>query len=149
MKHLPPSSSRRLAVLAAAFGLVLLAAPAARAFTMDNQSNSNADGSARYTDPDARFSGSGDGKTVIRQGNTTLQFGSGQSFDQKYNADRMFNPIGRPGDDRSGAFCATTAFGARRGPFCFEGGANEPFSERKPAHGVVPVSTASMGRELR
>ena len=100
MKHLPPSSSRRLAVLAAAFGLVLLAAPAARAFTMDNQSNSNADGSARYTDPDARFSGSGDGKTVIRQGNTTLQFGSGQSFDQKYNADRMFNPIGRPGDDR-------------------------------------------------
>jgi len=100
MKHLPQSSSRRLAVLAAAFGLVLLAAPAARAFTMDNQSNSNADGSARYTDPDARFSGSGDGKTVIRQGNTTLQFGSGQSFDQKYNADRMFNPIGRPGDDR-------------------------------------------------
>ena len=94
------SSPRRLAVLAAAFGLALFAASAARAFTIDNQSNSNADGSARYTDPDARFSGSADGKTVIRQGNTTLQFGGTQSFEQKYSTDRMFNPIGRPGDDR-------------------------------------------------
>jgi hypothetical protein len=100
MKQLPSSSSRRLAVLAAALGLVLLVAPAARAFTIDNQGNSNADGSARYTDPDARFSGSADGKTVIRQGNTTIQFGNTQSFEQKYNTDRMFNPIGRPGDDR-------------------------------------------------
>ena len=61
MKHLPPSPSRhRLAVLAAAFGLVLLAAPAApaaHAFTIDDQSNTNNDGTARYTDPDARFSG--------------------------------------------------------------------------------------------
>ncbi len=101
MKHLPPSSSRhRLAVLAAAFGLVLLAAPAARAFTIDNQANSNADGSARYLDPDAQFSGSADGKTVIKQGNTTIQFGQGQSFDQRYDTNRMFNQIGRPGDDR-------------------------------------------------
>jgi len=98
MKHL--SSSRHLTVLAAAFGLVLLAAPAARAFTIDNQGNSNANGSARYTDPDERFSGGGDGKTVIHQGNATIQFGQGQSFEQKYSTDRMFNPIGRPGDDR-------------------------------------------------
>jgi len=95
-----PSSPRRLAIFAGAFGLVLLAAPAARAFTIDNQDNSNVNGSARYTDPDEQFSGSADGKTVIRQGNTTVQFGQGQSFDQKYNADRMFNPIGRPGGDR-------------------------------------------------
>jgi hypothetical protein len=100
MKQMPQSWSRHLAMLAAAFGLVLLAAPAARAFTIDNQSNSNADGSARYTDPDARFSGSADGKTVIRQGNTTFQFGNSRSFDQKYNADRMFNPNSRLGDDR-------------------------------------------------
>ena len=100
MKQMSPSSSRRLAVLAAAFGLVLFDAPAARAFTIDNQSNSNADGSARYTDPDARFSGSADGKTVIRRGNTTIQFGGTQSFEQKYNADHMFNPNGRPGEDR-------------------------------------------------
>ncbi len=104
MTHLPPSPSRpRLAVLAAAFGLAMLAMlapPAAQAFTMDNQANSNANGSARYTDPDEQFSGSGDGQTVIRQGNTSIQFGQGQSFDQRYSTDRMFNPIGRPGDDR-------------------------------------------------
>jgi hypothetical protein len=101
MKHLQPSPScLRLAVLAAAFGLTLLAAPAAQAFTIDDHSNTNADGSARYTDPDERFSGSADGKTVIRQGNTTFQFGQGQSFDQRYDANRMFTPLGRPGDDR-------------------------------------------------
>jgi hypothetical protein len=101
MKHLP---SRHLAVFAAAFaavlGLAVLAAPAAHAFTIDDRSNTNADGSARYTDPDARFSGSGsNGKTTIRQGNTTLQFGQPQqSFDQRYNPSRMFDPLGRPGD---------------------------------------------------
>ena len=59
MKHLPPSASRRrLAILAAAFGLAVLAAPA-QAFTIDDQSNTNSNGSARYADPDARFSGYG------------------------------------------------------------------------------------------
>jgi hypothetical protein len=101
MTHLPPSPSRhRLAVLAAAFGLAVLAAPAAQAFTIDNQANTNADGTARYTDPDARFSGNGNGQTVIRQGNTTIHFGQGQSFEQRYSTERLFNPNGRPGDDR-------------------------------------------------
>lgn len=102
MKHLPPSRSRqRLAVLAAALGLAVLAAPAAHAFTIDDQSNTNSDGTARYTDPDARFSGSGNGQTVIKQGNTTIQFGGQpQSFDQRYSTDRMFNANPRPGDDR-------------------------------------------------
>ena len=108
MKHLPPCSSRhRLAVLAAAFGLVLLAAPAAHAFTIDNQSNTNNDGTARYTDPDARFSGSGsgsgsgNGQTTLQQGNTTFRFGGQQgSFDQRYDSNRMFDPLGRPGDNR-------------------------------------------------
>lgn len=93
-------SRHRLAILTAVFGAVVLTASAAHAFTIDNQGNSNADGSARYVDPDARFSGAGDGKTVIRQGNTTFQFGQGQSFEQKYSTDRMFNPIGRPDDGR-------------------------------------------------
>ncbi len=98
MKHLPPSPPRhRLAMLAAAFGLSLLAAGAAHAFTIDNQSNANSDGSARYADPDARFSGSSDGKTTIRQGNTTIQFGGqGGTFDQRYDPNRMFNPNGAP-----------------------------------------------------
>ena len=100
MKHLPPAR-HRLAVLAAAFGLALLAAPAAHAFTIDNQANTNSDGSARYSDPDARFSGSGTGQTTIQQGNTTLRFGTQQgSFDQRYNPNRMFDPIGRPAGER-------------------------------------------------
>jgi parvulin-like peptidyl-prolyl isomerase len=104
MKHLPPSPLRhRLAVLAAAFGLALLAAPAAHAFTIEDQSNTNSNnnGAARYSDPDARFSGSGNGQTTIQQGNTTLRFGGQQgSFDQRYNPNRMFDPIDRSGDGR-------------------------------------------------
>jgi hypothetical protein len=101
MKHLPPSPPRhRLAMLAAAFGLALLTMPAAQAFTIDGQSNTNSDGSARYTDPDARFSGYGPA-TTIQQGNATIQFGGQQgSFDQRYNPSRMFDPNGRPGDGR-------------------------------------------------
>jgi hypothetical protein len=95
------SARHRLAVLAAAFGAAMLAAPVAHAFTIDNQANTNSDGSARYTDPDSRFSNSGSGGTTIRQGNTTIQFGGQQgSFDQRYNPNRMFDPLGRPGDDR-------------------------------------------------
>jgi len=95
MKHLPPSASRRrLAILAAAFGLAVLAAPA-QAFTIDDQSNTNSNGSARYADPDARFSGYGT-PTTIQQGNTTLQLGGQQgSFDQRYNPNRMFDPVSR------------------------------------------------------
>jgi hypothetical protein len=102
MTHLPPSPSRqRLAVLAAAFGLALLAAPAAHAFTIDDQSNTNPDGSARYTDPDSRFSDSGNGQTKLQQGNTTFRFGGQQgSFDQRYNPSQMFEPIGRPAGER-------------------------------------------------
>jgi hypothetical protein len=102
MKHLPPSPSRhRLAVLAAAFGLALLAAPAAHAFTIEDQSNTNSDGTARYADPDARFSGSGNGQTTIQQGNTTLRFGGQQgTFDQRYNPNQMFDPNARPDSER-------------------------------------------------
>ena len=101
-------SHRRVLIIAGAlgigFGLALLAAPVAQAFTIDDQSNTNRDGSARFSDPAARLSGPGDGgPTTIRQGNTTLQFGTqrpGFGSDQRYNTERMFNPNGRPGDDR-------------------------------------------------
>ena len=87
---------------AAGFALALLAAPAAQAFTIDDQSNTNSDGSAKYVDPDARLQGfSNNGQGVIRQGNTTFQFGPQRTLtDQRYNNDRMFDPNGRPGDDR-------------------------------------------------
>jgi hypothetical protein len=100
MKHLPPSH-RRLAVLAAAFGLALLAAPAAQAFTIDNQSDTTSSGSARYTDPDEQFSGAGNGQSTMQLGNTTLRFGTQQgSFDQRYDANRVFDSLTRPCNDR-------------------------------------------------
>jgi hypothetical protein len=95
-----------LGLFAAALGLALLAAPnfigLAHAFTLDNQSNTNSDGSAKYVDPDARLQGfSNNGQGVIRQGNTTFQFGPQRTLtDQRYNNDRMFDPNGRPSDDR-------------------------------------------------
>jgi hypothetical protein len=100
MKHLP-ISRHRLAILAAAFSLALLAAPLAHAFTIEDQSNTNSDGTARYTDPDSRFSGAGTGQTTLQQGNTSLRFGTQQgSFDQRYDANRVFDSLTRPGNDR-------------------------------------------------
>ena len=95
-------SQHRVFLFAGAFGLSLLAAPLAHAFTIDDQSNAPAGGSARYTDPDSRLTGTGnDGTTVYKQGNTTLKFGSQRQFDdRKYNTENIFNPNGRPGDDR-------------------------------------------------
>jgi hypothetical protein len=75
----------------------------AQAFTFDNTTNTKSDGSARYTDPDSRrFStGSNNGQTTFKQGNTTFQFGSQRSLtDQRYYPEQLFSPNGRPGDDR-------------------------------------------------
>ena len=95
-------SQHRVFLFAGALGLTLLAAPQARAFTIDDQSNAPVGGSARYTDPDQRLTANGNnGTTIYKQGNTSLQFGTQRQFDdQKYNTDRIFNPNGRPGDDR-------------------------------------------------
>ena len=85
--------------LAAAAGciLVIFAAPAANAFTMDNQSNTKAGGGARYTDPDAQFDGSSatSGQKTLRNGNTTFQFGSQPSFEQRYDQNKLFDPLAR------------------------------------------------------
>ena len=94
----------RLPLFAAAFGLALLAVPLAQAFTIEDQSSTASNNAARLADPASRLTGNGNGNggTTIQQGNTTLQFGSGRpsSFDSRYNIERMFNPNGRPGDDR-------------------------------------------------
>lgn len=99
---------QRVFIFAAAFGLALLAAPMAttlaHAFTIDDQSNTNSDGSAKFADPNApttRFGSSSGSQTTIRQGNSTFQFGPQRSLsDERYTKDRMFDPLGRPGDDR-------------------------------------------------
>ncbi len=91
--------------LAAAFALVILAAPMAHAFTIDDKSNTNSSGGARYTDPDARFEGGGSGTgggSTLQQGNTTIRFGGAQqggTFDQRYDSNRMFDTLGGPGRD--------------------------------------------------
>ena len=87
--------------LAAAFALVILAGPAAHAFTVDDKSNTTSTGGARYTDPDAQFS-----RLELRQrhyrpaGQYHLpirrQPGSG-SFNQRYDWNRMFDTLGGPG----------------------------------------------------
>jgi hypothetical protein len=102
MKHSPLCLSRhQIAMLAAALGLSLLAAPVAHAFTLEGQSDTSSGGSAKYTDPadpKSRLDSSG---TTLRQGNATFQFGpmQSESNDARFNADaaRMFNPLGRPG----------------------------------------------------
>jgi hypothetical protein len=101
-KNREPLSRLQRVALAAAFGAILLAAGAAQAFTFDNTTNTNSDGSARYTDPDERFSGTGNnnGATTIKQGNTTLQFGTRQGADRNFNTDSMFQPNGRPMGER-------------------------------------------------
>jgi hypothetical protein len=101
-------SHRLLTVFAAGFGLALVAMPTAHAFTLDGNANTNSDGTARYTDPDAQFSGSGSGSgsggqgTTIHNGNATFHFGPAnqQQSDDRSSINRMFDPLGRPGDPR-------------------------------------------------
>lgn len=83
-------------------GLALLAAPAAKAFTIEEQGATA--GGSRLVDPDARASrfgstGNNEG-TTIRQGNTTFQFGSQRSFDNRFSKEQMFEPNGRPLGER-------------------------------------------------
>ena len=83
-------------VLAALSGLALLSAPAAQAFTFMDQEAGTKNGSAldlstptskdrigsRLTD---------DNKSTVTPTGPTFQFGSGRSFNQRYNPDYMFN----------------------------------------------------------
>jgi len=89
------------AALAVAFGLGVLAT-AARAFTFEDQSTANGNSSSNLNSPStSRFStGSNNGQTTIRQGNTTLQFGGQRSLtDQRYYPEQLFSP-NRPADAR-------------------------------------------------
>ncbi len=100
--------NRHVAVLAgAAFALSVLAAPAAQAFTMQDQNGnlSLTDQSFLYPDRGVTSAGSGqaaqgfkqeDGMTTFKEGNTTLQFGHRKSFDERFNTDRLFDPLGHP-----------------------------------------------------
>ncbi len=92
-----------LAVAGFAFSLTVLAAPAAQAFTFEDQgagtgtSAKNNDTSMFYnsgkSDPlSSRLDSSGQ-TTVMKRDNATVYFGgSGQSFDQRNDPNSYFNP---------------------------------------------------------
>ena len=100
---------KRLTLLAfTAFGLTLLAVPAAQAFTFENQDATAAAGQnfidlsqPKLTDPDAQHLQSGGTPGVYNFGNGgTLQFGTRGpigSFDQRYDPSNMFDPYARSG----------------------------------------------------
>jgi len=93
----------RTFVFAAAIG-VLAAAPA-HAFTLQDSSGSGQVHS--WMDVDSKSSGDldkpsshfddGQTSTTIKQGNSTLQFGSQRSFNQRYDSNQLFNPYFRDG----------------------------------------------------
>jgi putative salt-induced outer membrane protein YdiY len=104
------NSRARLATLtAAAFGAMLLATSAAQAFTFENPGAPAGNPSAlRFGTGDTRFStstGNGatsspPGRSGLSSGNSSLQFGGQSSFNQRYNADRMFDSNNILGKDR-------------------------------------------------
>ncbi len=107
MKFLPHPKVRRATLAAAAFGAVLLAASAAQAFTFENPGASTGDVSAmRFGTGDSRFStnngttSGAPGSSGLRSGNSTIQFNSQPAFNQRYNADRMFDSNSILGRDR-------------------------------------------------
>lgn len=94
------SYRRRALGFAAASSLVLALSSAAHAFTFE--SAQGVTGGQALVDPDSRFNmqgnnGTGNGQTTIRQGNTTLQFGSRGSANQNFNPNNLFDPFYRDG----------------------------------------------------
>ena len=95
-----------LYVFAAAFGLAVLAAPAAHAFTIEDRSAPDGGATAKKGFTDSRFSKSNDGDDkdgpgTYRNGNATLKFGPAQgSSNRNFNPSSMFEPNGRPFGER-------------------------------------------------
>jgi hypothetical protein len=88
---------RTIGTAAVAIGFVVMASAAAQAFTFNDQADGASSNSAiKFDDPadraKSRMTGERDDKPAIRNGNSTLQFGARESFDQRNNSDRYFNP---------------------------------------------------------
>lgn len=64
----------RLAAAALAIAMVSFAGAPARAFTFENQSATNSDGSPRFADPDNQVNGFSNGTQPFGPGGPTLQF---------------------------------------------------------------------------
>jgi len=102
MKFRTTSRAPITAAILAALGAV----PAAQAFTIQDSSGSSSGAGFMDLDkpkaPPDRF-GTGskfdseNGMSTMKQGNTTFQFGSQRSFDQRYNTNNLFDPYVREG----------------------------------------------------
>jgi hypothetical protein len=84
------STKLGLAAAILAFGLMALAVPSARAFTMENISG-NADGSSRYADPNGQVK---NGYAPFGQGGPLVQFGAGSAG--SYSPLRPFSGFAAP-----------------------------------------------------
>lgn len=100
MTTLPHSRLALAVTLAAALGVGM--SFAAHAFTFEDQTTVNGNSSSNLNNPPtSRFSsGTSNGQTTIKQGNTTFQFGGQQrASDQRYYPEQLFSP-NRPADAR-------------------------------------------------
>jgi hypothetical protein len=107
MRLLPHLKVCHATLAAAAVGAVLMAASAAQAFTFENPGAPAGNPSAlRFGTGDSRFSTSnGNGTTSgppgrSSLGNGSLQFNTQPAFNQRYNADRVFDSNNILGKDR-------------------------------------------------
>ena len=96
-RFLPPAAPRRsIALLAAVFSAVVLTASVAQAFTFSDQpSGGGSDSATKFTDrakSRMNMNGNTGDRTTIQGGNTTFQFGGRESFEQRYDSNRMFSP---------------------------------------------------------
>lgn len=88
--------------------LAVVAATAAQAFTFENPGATTGDTKAlRFGTGDSRFStnssAGGNSSSSVRPGSSAgsgLSFGAQPSFNQRYNADRMFEPNSLMGRER-------------------------------------------------
>jgi len=100
------SPNSRVFVSAGVLFAALAFAPAAYAFTIENQGG--ASGGQGYLDMDKPSAtpdrhvpvspfNTDNGQTTLKQGNTTFQFGQQRSFNERYNTNNLFDPYAREG----------------------------------------------------
>jgi hypothetical protein len=65
-----------LAAVALVFATIPLSGQGARAFTINTESATNADGSARFADPDEEIQSFGRGGSLFGQSGPSVQFGA-------------------------------------------------------------------------
>ena len=85
-------ASAQVAALALAVTVVMFACPRAHAFTLDNQSGNNPDGSAKYVDPDEEVENFG--RSDANRSQSGLQFGFGRPDQSRDRGNPVMRPLG-------------------------------------------------------